>query len=58
MNDDEFAEMDDPAFIAERRRLHDAISATEEDDANLREQYRRIEAEFLRRAGMGWQRAS
>jgi hypothetical protein len=31
--------------------LHDAISATDGVDAELREQYAAIEAEFLRRAG-------
>jgi hypothetical protein len=47
--------MDDPEFLAERRRLHDAISDTTDGvDADLREQYAAIEAEFLRRAGLAW----
>jgi hypothetical protein len=52
---DDFTEMDDPEFLAERRKLHDAISGTTDGiDAELREQYAAIEREFLRRAGMAW----
>jgi hypothetical protein len=51
----DFTEMDDPEFLAERRRLHDAISdTTDAGDSDLREQYAAIEREFLRRAGMAW----
>ena len=59
---DDFATMDDPEFLAERRRLHDALgdspSGNPEDDCRLRERYRLAEAEFLRRAGMKWQQVS
>jgi hypothetical protein len=52
---DDFTEMDDPEFIAERRRLHDAISdTTGAGDSDLREQYEAIEREFLRRASLAW----
>jgi hypothetical protein len=51
----DFTEMDDPEFLAERRRLHDEISGTADGaDAELREQYAAVEREFLRRAGMAW----
>jgi hypothetical protein len=56
MND--FTEMDDPEFLVERRRLHDAIADTppaDVPDAELRNQYAAIEAEFLRRAGLSFQ---
>jgi hypothetical protein len=55
MND--FTEMDDPEFLVERRRLHDAIadaSPADVPDAELRNQYAAIEAEFLRRAGLSF----
>lgn len=52
----DFATMDDPEFLVERRRLHDALddspSGSPEDACRLRERYRLAEAEFLRRAGM------
>jgi hypothetical protein len=50
----DLTQLDDPEFLAERRRLHDAISDTDGVDADLREQYAAIEREFLRRAGMAW----
>ena len=59
---DDFATMDDPEFLAERRRLHDALddspSGNPEDDCRLRERHRLAETEFLRRAGLKWQQAS
>jgi hypothetical protein len=59
---DDFASMDDPEFLAEWRRLHDALddspSGNPEDYCRLRERYRLVEAEFLRRAGMKWQQVS
>lgn len=52
----DLATMDDPEFLTERRRLHDEISdASEDEGPELRERYRLVEAEFLRRAGMKWQ---
>lgn len=58
----DFATMDDPEFLAERRRLHNALddspSGNPEDACRLRERYRLAEAEFLRRAGMKWQQVS
>jgi hypothetical protein len=48
---DEFATMSDPDFLAERRRVREALEA-------LNERYRRINAEFDRRAGATWATAS
>jgi hypothetical protein len=48
MDDDtEFAAMDDPAFLAERTRVRAAIEG-------LQERYRRLNAEFDRRAAAAW----
>ena len=44
---DEFAMMSDPDFLAERKRVREALAA-------LAERYDRINAEFDRRAGAEW----
>jgi hypothetical protein len=54
---DEFTEMDDPEFLAERRKVRDAIEHAPEDEQLLR-RYAAIDAEFLRRAGLAWAQAS
>jgi hypothetical protein len=54
---DEFTEMDDPEFLAERRKMRDAIELAPEDEQLLR-RYAAIDAEFLRRAGLAWAQAS
>jgi hypothetical protein len=46
----EFAEMSDPDFLAERKRVREALEA-------LSEKYRRINAEFDRRAAASWAQA-
>lgn len=46
----EFTTMDDPAFLAERKRVRETIEA-------LAEQYRRLNAEFDRRASSAWSEA-
>ena len=48
---DEFAAMSDPVFLAERKRVREALAA-------LAERYDRINAEFDRRAGARWATAS
>ena len=66
MSADDFAAMTDPEFLEERRRLHDELdelgdeipSANPEDNCRIRERYRQVEAEFLRRAGLKWQQVS
>jgi hypothetical protein len=44
---DEFAVMNDPDFLAERRRVRETLEA-------LTERYRLINIEFDRRAGVPW----
>jgi hypothetical protein len=54
---DEFAEMDDPEFLTERRKIRDELEHSPEDEQLLR-RYAAIDAEFLRRAGLAWAQAS
>jgi hypothetical protein len=50
MDDDELHALDDPAFINERHRVHVAIATTPDDEqGSLRQQYKAVEEEFLRR---------
>jgi hypothetical protein len=52
MNDsDDFAAMNDPDFLAERKRVRETLEA-------LTERYRVINIEFDRRAGATWTAAS
>jgi hypothetical protein len=48
---DEFAGMNDPDFLAERKRVRETLEA-------LSERYRVINIEFDRRAGTAWKQAS
>jgi hypothetical protein len=48
---DDFTVMSDPDFLAERRRVREALAA-------LSERYRRINDEFDRRATATWATAS
>lgn len=44
---DDFRSMNDPAFLAERKRVRETIEA-------LQERYRQINIEFDRRASAAW----
>jgi hypothetical protein len=46
-SEDEFTRLDDPAFLAERRRVREELQ-------ELIERYRRINEEFDRRARVTW----
>lgn len=48
---EDFAAMDDPTFLTERRRVREAI---EELTGRLAE----LDSEFIRRAGIAWASAS
>lgn len=54
---EEFTEMDDPEFLAERRKVRDKLERSPEDEQLLRH-YAAIDAEFLRRAGLAWAEAT
>jgi hypothetical protein len=45
--DDDFGQLDDPAFLAERARVREALEV-------LTERYQRLNDEFDRRAGARW----
>jgi hypothetical protein len=48
--------LDDVAFIAERRRVREALEALpgSEADSNLMARFQRLDDEFLRRARIAW----
>jgi hypothetical protein len=50
-DNDDYAAMSDPDFLAERKRVRDTLEA-------LTERYRVINVEFDRRAGAQWASAS
>lgn len=52
--------MDDPALIAERRRVREALERTPpcEISPELRERWWRVDDEFVRRARAAWERVS
>jgi hypothetical protein len=53
----DLTQMDDVEFIAERRRVRDAVDRTPTDGQSfeLLREYAAIDAEFMRRAGLAWQ---
>jgi hypothetical protein len=52
--------MDDPEFLAERTRVRSQLERTppHEISAELRDRFRRLDDEFIRRARAAWQHAS
>lgn len=57
---DDLAAMDDPEFLAECRRVRDQREHTPQDEVSseLAEEYEAVNREFMRRAGLAWQRVS
>jgi hypothetical protein len=55
-SDEDFTQLDDAAFLAERRRVREALEHTPEHEVNasLADRYARLSDEFLRRAGLAW----
>ena len=53
---DDFSRLDDPAFLAERRRVREALEHTPEHAASreLAARYEKLTDEFLRRASIAW----
>jgi hypothetical protein len=51
MSDEDFSQLDDPAFLAERSRVRQTIEA-------LTERYEALNAEFDRRAAAKWNQDS
>jgi hypothetical protein len=58
MADDELARMDDPDFLAERRRVREELERTPAASASLTARYAALDEEFIRRARAAWARAS
>jgi len=56
MNIDDLTTMSDPEFLAERRRVREALEHTQEQEisASLADRYQRLNEEFLRRARITW----
>jgi hypothetical protein len=55
----DLSELDDPAFLAERRRVRCLLERTPEHEvtSGLAERVRELDEEFLRRARLAWQSA-
>jgi hypothetical protein len=55
-SDDDFTQLDDLAFLAERRRVREELAHTPEQErsAILTDRYKRLNDEFLRRARLAW----
>jgi hypothetical protein len=53
---DEFSQLDDPAFLAERRRVRDELEHVpeHEQDPELAARFQRLDDEFIRRASAAW----
>jgi hypothetical protein len=60
VSDDDIATMDDSEFLAERTRVRSQLERTppHEISAELRDRFRRLDDEFIRRARAAWQHAS
>jgi hypothetical protein len=56
MSGDDFMAMSDPDFLAERRRIREALAdtPTHEVSVALADRYQRLNEEFLRRARAIW----
>jgi hypothetical protein len=57
---DDFAELDDPTFIAERRRVREVLERMPEHEVSpeLAARFQKLNEEFLRRARIAWTRDS
>ena len=55
---DDFSCLDDPEFLAERRRVREELelAAAETANAELAARYQAMNVEFLRRARIAWQK--
>jgi hypothetical protein len=51
---DDFRQLDDPEFLAERKRVREALERQPEASAELTARYERLDEEFLRRARIAW----
>jgi hypothetical protein len=55
MDDDtDLTQLDDPEFLAERRRVREELEHQPQASAELSARYQRLDEEFLRRARIAW----
>jgi hypothetical protein len=54
LSDTDLSTLADPEFLAERRRVREELEHA--PTSKLTERYERLNAEFLRRAGIAWGR--
>jgi hypothetical protein len=59
-SDEDFTQLSDPVFLAERRRVRELLERTPEHEvsASLADRYERLTDEFLRRARLAWTQVS
>jgi hypothetical protein len=59
-SDEDFTQLNDPEFLAERRRVREELEHTPEHaaSAELAARYEALDDEFLRRASAAWTQAS
>jgi hypothetical protein len=50
----DLSQLDDPAFLTERRRVREELEHRPEASLELAERYQRLNEEFLRRARTAW----
>jgi hypothetical protein len=57
---DDFSQLGDPEFLAERRRVREELEHTPEQAVSpeLTARYEKLNDEFLRRARIAWSQAS
>jgi len=57
---DDFTRLDDPAFIAERKRVREELEREPENQANVEliARFQKLNEEFLRRARIAWTQVS
>jgi hypothetical protein len=57
---DDFSQLGDPEFLAERRRVREELEHTPENQSSpeLMARYQQLNEEFLRRASAAWAQAT
>lgn len=56
--DSDFTKLDDPAFLAERKRVREELERTPAASEELAAHYEQLNDEFIRRARAAWSQVS
>jgi hypothetical protein len=56
--DSDFTKLDDPAFLAERKRVREELERAPAANEELAAHYQQLNDEFIRRARAAWSQAS